>query len=122
MDYLTPEHPQAFFEFPAKELPGDRYPEMAPYNTECPQCKGHGGWNLRLNAYKLPAGYADTVENRHKYVHFQMHCNHCNGWGYVKPEDANHVHDWQHVKNLGRCLNLYKCSICQKEWEVDSSD
>ena len=82
---------------------------------------GYGGWNLRVNAYPLHHR-EDTAENRHKHSHFKQSCYHCVGWGFVRPEDADHVHDWKHVAVLGNCLNLYECSVCNKKWEVDSSD
>ena len=87
----------------------------------CPQCKGHGGWNLTLNAYPLH-GKADTPENRYKFSHFRASCSHCMGWGYVEPKNAYHVHHWVHDRNIGNCLNVLKCSDCGLEWQVDSSD
>lgn len=118
MCYLTPTSPEAFVDFTKHELPVKHHPD---WTVECPQCKGYGGWNLRLNAYPL-RDMPDTAENRHRYSHFRAACSHCYGWGYVAPADADHVHDWQHVRNLGNCLNLYKCSVCNKLREVDSSD
>jgi len=90
--------------------------------VECPRCKGFGGWNLQLNAYGLPAGEADTPENRKKFVHFRAICGHCNGWGFVSPEETCQGHDWKWIKNVGNCLNRYECIHCKKTSDVDSSD
>jgi hypothetical protein len=87
----------------------------------CPQCRGHGGWNLRVNAYSMH-GRPDTPENRHRYSHFRAHCDQCGGYGYVRPDDADHIHEWVRVKNIGNCLNLYECKVCKRQREVDSSD
>jgi len=114
--YLEPTDPNAFLDFPLRK-PKPEY----GYIEECPKCMGHGGWNLKLNAYPLHQ-YEDIPENRHRYSHFRAGCFHCWGWGFVRPEDADHVHDWQHVKVLGNCLDLYECSVCNKQWQVDSSD
>ena len=78
----------------------------------CPLCKGHGGWNLRINAY------GDGK-------HFNAACSNCNGWGYIKPEDACKVapyHQWEVIRNAGNCLNVWKCIHCGIEMVVDSSD
>ena len=113
--YIEPTDPEAFVDFTRKEPAYD-------YTKECPVCKGHGGWNIELNAYKMPNGYEDTPENRHLYVHYRASCSHCNGWGYVEESNNCPGHKWVFVRNLGRCYNLYKCAICGEEWEVDSSD
>ena len=76
---------------------------------ECPKCHTHGKWNLKLNSYGPGK-------------HFQQHCTQCDGWGWVRTGlDATCLHDWQYVEKLGNCLHLYRCSKCNKEWEVDSS-
>lgn len=120
-EYLNPSHPDAWVDYPPVERKANAYPQDT---MECPRCKGHGGWNLRLNAYKLPDGYEDTSENRHKYVHFRSNCNNCNGWGYVNPNsrDATCIHDYKFLRNVGNCLNTYKCGKCGKEVTYDSSD
>lgn len=115
--YLEPTDPDAFLDFPSKKEAKPNY----GYTEECPKCMGYGGWNLRVNAYPLHHR-EDNAENRHKHSHFKQSCYHCVGWGFVRPEDADHVHDWHHVKVLGNCLNLYECSVCNKKWQVDSSD
>lgn len=117
--FLNPTDPDAFVDYPLQSA------EEAATNINCthlcPKCKGHGGWNLELNAYPLN-GKEDTPENRHKHSHFRAFCSQCEGWGYVREEDQDHVHDWVHARNVGNCLNVFKCSICDKEREVDSSD
>lgn len=120
--YLEPTDADAFLDFPKKSLEKilESSPWMKDHSVECPQCKGHGGWNLRINAYPLHH-HENTAENRHEFSHFRASCSHCHGWGYVKPEDANHVHEWVWVKNTGNCLNLHECKTCGKQWEIDSS-
>jgi len=116
-NYLEPTNPEAFIDYPGKQSK----PDYIPNSCECPKCKGYGGWNLKLNAYPLHFK-EDTPQNRHLYSHFRAGCSHCFGWGWVREEDADHVHDWQFVHNIQNCLNLYDCSICGKQIEIDSSD
>jgi hypothetical protein len=107
--------PRAFFEFPPKR-------ELKPGTVTCAKCQGHGGWNLTLNCYPMPTGYADTAENRHKYTHFKANCNNCNGWGFVPEAQGDHVHEWKEKATVGNCLTRYKCETCGQEQDVDSSD
>ncbi len=116
--YLEPTDPEAFTDYPLQSSEEAAKYEMT---VACPKCKGHGGWNLRLNAYPLH-GKDDNPENRHKFSHFRASCSHCQGWGYVTSDNADHVHDWVWVRNTGNCLNLHECSICKRQWEIDSSD
>lgn len=66
----------------------DLYLDFPPVRTvpegkkTCVVCEGHGGHNVRLNAYPL-YGYENTRENRHLHAHFRHGCVNCNGWGYV---------------------------------------
>ena len=113
--YMDQNHPDAFLDYP-----GIKKPEYG-HTKLCPKCKGHGGWNLRLNAYSLH-NYPNTAENRHRYSHFKCMCSHCSGWGYVLPTETCPGHEWQFLQNLGRCYNRYKCLICGKTSDVDSSD
>lgn len=125
VEYLTPDHPDAFVDFPKRK------PEYE-YKHECPVCKGHGGWNLYLNSYKLPAGMEDTAENRNKYVHFCASCSQCNGWGYTRePTTCIHSYDRElgiaeckerDIYHAGRCYHVYECSQCGKMISQDSSD
>jgi RecJ-like exonuclease len=116
--YLTPDSPDAFTDHPMMDPV-----QAAKYSLtkECPRCKGHGGWNLLLNEYPLH-GKEDTAANRHKFSHFRASCSHCNGWGYVRADEMCAGHEWEFVRNTGRCLNLHKCKHCGKLWEIDSSD
>ena len=124
-DYLEHDHPDAFLDYP--ETRSDNVLRMAKeigLTKECPICKGHGGWNLRLNAYPLH-DREDTPENRHKFSHFKSSCGQCNGWGYVDPNSLDAIcpeHEWVHLGSTGRCLHLYECKHCGKQHEVDSSD
>lgn len=111
--YLEPHDVGAFDDYPLMDVIEDK--------SVCPKCKGHGGWNLRLNAYPLHEK-ENTPENRHRYSHFRASCDNCQGYGYVNNENANHIHKWTFVKNIGNCLNLYECSGCGQNWQVDSSD
>lgn len=117
MSFLTPNDEGAFEDFPLKEKP--TYDFQKDY-VVCPKCFGHGGWNLTLNAYNI-SGMPNTPENRHKHSHFRAFCEQCKGWGWTSPENAKCLHEMQHYKNTGNCLNEYKCSKCGKIEEVDSS-
>lgn len=112
MNYMTHTDPDAFLDFPSPVVPRTNH-------KLCPRCKGHGGWNLKLNAY--PNRYEDTAENRHKFSHFRSMCSNCHGWGQVH-ESQTCVHEWTFVVNKGRCLNLYKCIHCSTPNLIDSSD
>ena len=112
--YMDHTHPDAFVDWVKQE------PAYGA-TVECPRCKGFGGWNLQLNAYSLH-GKEDTPANRHTYSHFRGICEHCNGWGYVSPEEKCQGHDWEFHSNLGRCYNRYQCIHCGKFSDVDSSD
>src|SRR4051812_20390404 len=63
----------------------------------CRQCQGHGGWILRRD---VKPG-----------IHFHQLCDQCNGYGYIKPVDADHVHDWVAVRNEGTCLTRERCAV-----------
>lgn len=116
--YLEPTHPDAFVDYPEQD------PKLAAtygMTSLCPQCKGHGGWNLELNSYPLH-GKEDVPENRHLFSHFRASCPQCNGYGYVRQEDTDHIHKWNRTRNVGNCLNVWECEVCGKEMTVDSSD
>jgi len=114
-DFMTHLHADAFVDYPLRE-PSPQY----GLTKMCPKCQGHGGWNLALNQYRMH-NYPDTPENRHRYAHFTCLCGNCTGWGYVH-ESQTCVHDWEYSRNVGRCLNEYKCIHCGKLNQVDSSD
>ena len=111
MDHM---HPDAFVDFSV------RSPEYG-MTKMCPRCQGHGGWNLKLNAYRLPEGAENTPFNRNRYVHFHTLCGNCNGYGYVH-ESQTCVHDWEYSRGVGKCLTEYKCVHCGKLQVIDSSD
>ena len=106
-DYITPDHPDAFVDYPKRPCPA-----VHGYSYECAKCKGHGGWNLQLNAYSLH-DRDDTPENRHRYSHFKAACDNCYGWGYVSFSQGDHVHEWEPIDSRqARCMTEYKCKIC----------
>lgn len=111
MDHM---HPDAFVDFEV------RSPEYG-MTKMCPRCQGHGGWNLKLNAYRLPEGAENTPFNRNRYVHFHTLCGNCHGYGYVH-ESQTCVHDWEYSRGVGKCLTEYKCVHCGKLQVIDSSD
>jgi hypothetical protein len=127
VEYLTPDHPDAFVDS-FKQQP---QPEIG-FTHKCPKCKGHGGWNLKLNAYGLPPGYKNDITNRHKYSHFRAHCDQCNGWGYTaEPSTCIHQFDRELERveckerglyHAGRCWHVYECGKCGKIISQDSSD
>lgn len=122
-EYLTVDSPEAFVDFPPIPEQADPYIAAMGPTVICPKCKGHGGWNLVLNAYPL-RDQPDTAANRHRYAHFRANCNNCNGWGYVlaNSRDATCLHEYGFSENVGNCLNTYECSKCGKRQTVDSSD
>jgi hypothetical protein len=82
------------------------------YTVECPKCKGHGKWNLRLNAY------GDGV-------HFQMGCGQCWGWGFVTPgPDAECIHEFKETTpdQPWRCWHTIKCAKCGRIRSYSSDD
>lgn len=123
--YLTPESRDAFLDFPPIGSNLATFTHYYPNATPvlCPKCKGHGGWNLRINAYPLPKDKANIAANRHTHVHFRASCAQCNGWGYVEPGlDATCIHEDGPAVNVGNCLNNYTCTKCGRTHTVDSSD
>lgn len=105
--YLTPDDVDAFLDL-EKQEPQPNYGMI----HECPKCKGHGYWNLRINAYR-----GDTPAQRH----FRACCSVCYGWGYTSnPNQCSH--EWQWERNTGKCLNQYRCTVCNAITEWDSSD
>jgi hypothetical protein len=123
--YLTPEDPDAFLDMEKNGLPGLKYADMAAYTVECPKCKGHGYWNLRINQYQ-------NAEPSKR--HFRAMCTQCNSWGYVKPGlDTACIHEWKEVSgaraselgvpHYGNCYHVYECSKgCGRTMSHDSSD
>lgn len=106
-DYMGPDDPDAFLGFPVRENPS-KYFSNRPM-VHCPVCKGHGGWNLKLKAFRDGS-------------HFQCACNQCNGWGWVEQSstDATCIHEFQRV-TIGNCLHEETCTKCGETRVVDSS-
>jgi len=102
--YLEPTDPGAFQDMKVKDQPVKSFPG---WTELCPECKGHGGWNMLLNEYG-------------KGKHFQASCGACWGWGWHTPGECAHKWDGKR-KNVGNCLNVWTCSKCGLEREVDSS-
>jgi hypothetical protein len=115
-NFMTPDHADAFVDFPKMEKP-----TWAPHYVECPKCKGHGGWNLSLNAYKL-WDKPSTPENRHRHAHFRASCSQCWGYGWLTPTETECMHEYVRTRNVGRCLNEHRCTKCPKTITIDSSD
>lgn len=115
--YIDHTNENAFTDFP----PIDKeYCQKLGLLHECPKCKGHGGWNLLLNAYPLHH-HPNTQENRHKFSNFRARCDHCAGWGFTK-NPSDHIHTWVKDKVIGRCLTQHRCTQCDMIWTIDSSD
>jgi len=64
----------SFDDLPILEEPSKRFPfpnsSKEGNHVLCPKCKGHGYWNLQLNAYGPGR-------------HFKCSCGQCNFWGWV---------------------------------------
>lgn len=99
---------ELFKDISVKEMP-HAYIIQSP--VLCPQCKGHGRWNLTLDAYG-------------KGQHFQASCAQCWGWGWVEKGTTHEtcIHDFSDQRSVGRCLHEWKCVKCGYSVEVDSSD
>ena len=116
--YLTPDHADAFKDLeklapePAGKMLGQYVAkprcDSVPV-TECGKCKGHGKWNLELDAYGPGRN-------------FRASCNNCTGWGYVEASQGSHVHDWDAGVALSMHNTRYTCTTCGQTRDVDSSD
>ena len=53
--YLKPNDRDAFVDWPKIKFTDfiEKYPYWVEKYVECPLCFGHGGWNLKINAYPL---------------------------------------------------------------------
>jgi len=104
-----------FQDIPKMEKPQD-YPSVS---HECPKCKGHGKWNLTVDAYG-PG------------THFQQCCGQCNGWGWVAEADLTCMHEYAEIsqaqckkrgiQHWGSCWHVYACTKCDRITAHDSSD
>lgn len=115
MNYLKPTDQGAFDDYPKMtkaSFLGDDY-------VECPNCQGHGGWNLKLNSYPLHS-MPNTPENRHRYSHFRASCSQCHGYGYTN--DLACMHEFKYKRTVGNCMNEYICNKCKVPRVYDSSD
>lgn len=112
--FMNETHAEAFTDFPEKP----ECPPHMPDASECPRCQGHGGWNLRLNAYPLH-GLADTPANRHRNSHFRASCPQCNGYGWTY--DTECIHDFVRVGSVAMHQHIDKCQKCGLEQVCDSS-
>lgn len=116
MKYLTPNDKDAFLDFPIRRL------KIPHTHKVCHVCRGYGGWNLRVNAYRIKGRYRNTSKNRHLHSHFRCVCTSCHGSGIIPNEESCPGHNYVHLENLGRCYNRLICTVCGKTWDVDSSD
>lgn len=102
-----------FTDVTVKDAPSVRFPDMTGPWAHCPVCKGHGTWNLEVNAYGPGK-------------HFQAFCSQCWGWGWVKADgaDAACVHEFVEVKpdQSWRCWHTIRCTKCGHTKSYDSSD
>ena len=115
MDYLTPDSIDAFLDYP--EVDRSNWAENV---IECPKCKGHGGWNLKINAYPLH-NHLNTAENQHRSSHFRSSCGSCWGHGHLQAGQTC-AHEWTTERNVGKCLHEWSCGKCGEKRVVDSSD
>lgn len=88
--------------------------------VKCPVCKGHGGWNIKLDAYG-------------KGKHFQAFCTQCTGWGWVikGSKDETCIHETEEishkeaqklgVQTWGMFCHVYRCKKCGQTAAYDSS-
>jgi hypothetical protein len=89
-----------------------------PRTFLCSVCKGHGTWNLIIDAYGPGK-------------HFRASCSQCNGWGWVDAEDAACIHDDREInreeakerklRHEGMFYHLYECTKCHRLVSYDSS-
>jgi|SRR5215831_1917645 len=127
--YLEPGEPGSFTDLPL--LPVSDILRTMGATHLCPLCKGHGGWVLTPNAYKLPPDTLNTPSNRARYCHFRAHCSQCNGWGYVDTESALCLHSYSEIStarcreldipHYGSCYHVYECTKCGRTMAQDSS-
>lgn len=117
-----------------KLMERDKTYDTLHLNALCPLCRGYGYWNLIVNAYTLPVGKENCAANRAKFCHFRQACSQCDGWGWVKEEDAHCIHEWAELTQeqcrkdgityFGKCWHVYRCRklACRQVRAYDSSD
>ena len=119
---LEPGDPGSFDDWPPVLL--DQLREMSHrygYTKLCHICRGHGGWNIVLNQHPLH-DMPNTAHHRHLFAHRRTKCSHCNGWGWLHPDDNCPRHQWEKIGSRGRLLHIYRCTDCGAELEIDTSD
>jgi len=127
-EYMDETHPDAFKDMEKKSRPDLRFPGKIGNWVECGRCQGHGGWNLKLHAYKRQRNGADIG-----CEHFQTACGSCWGWGWVpkgqclhkwggKWEDSIAAKNGMTRPKLFRCESIWVCVKCGEHRVVDSSD
>lgn len=148
-EYSTHNSSDAFVDFPEPlmHLNVPYRGKLPEGQVLCAQCKGHGGWNLRLNAYPRTKDQKEHIQEnralhglealsdqefRHLYEHFRACCSNCNGWGYVDASQGDHIHTWKELSrdecrkkgltHFGMCYHVYKCETCAETMATDSSD
>ena len=89
-------------------------PQGRPNQVLCPLCKGHGMWNLKVDAYG-------------KGRHFQRGCRQCNSWGWVDAGslDATCIHEVEEVSrpaNHRSGIHVEVCKKCGRKSSYDTSD
>lgn len=55
-------------------------PEVIDRPHKCPLCQGYGSWNLKLNHWG-------------EGKHYRALCGQCDGYGWVRSEDAKCIHN-----------------------------
>lgn len=105
VEITDPNDPRRYLDIPKREVPTKHYPS---YTQECPDCQGHGYYNITIHAY----GFGQ---------HFKGMCGACWSWGYIAPGACPHKWDGP-SRNIGRCLHEWSCSRCGATRQVDSSD
>lgn len=80
------------------------HPEAYGLTVPCHICDCHGAY------------YTERFPN------LESQCGHCWGYGWIHPTNTCKGHEWKHIKEVGRCLTLWKCEHCDAERQVDSSD
>ncbi|MCI0461143.1 MAG: hypothetical protein L0Z62_29705 [Gemmataceae bacterium] len=101
------------------DIPLQQPPGIGGLVHVCPKCRGHGRWNLRLDAYGPGK-------------HFQCGCGQCNGWGFVGESDWRCVHDYREltpaecgtrgIPHYGMCWHVLECVTCGRCLSYDSGD
>lgn len=117
--FLTEHDPAAFRGWTKKECPGyaavmnrlqtgQKPSKKERLTHECKQCKGYGGWNLKIDAYGIGQ-------------HFKCRCPNCYGYGYVLETFKDHIHNWEYIKDAPRFTSSKRCTICNQVCDLELS-